>query len=153
MNWNRNHSWFKTPFKAIYCILVCGIWVIPVIYSCKTREAETLGVVCARCLLVDIVATEGLVLQVLHRLPAQVGNPRGRTEMVWVEEIGEFGRRVRPCHGIQRVKSVAVNPQGIRLHHAAQQRVAFHALVSQHVAINNRLANVGQAAVADGRGP
>ncbi len=30
--------------------------------------------------------------------------------------------------------------------------VAFHALVSQHVAINNRLANVGQAAIAYGRG-
>lgn len=29
--------------------------------------------------------------------------------------------------------------------------VAFPALVSQHVAVNNRLANVGQAAVAYGR--
>ena len=27
--------------------------------------------------------------------------------------------------------------------------VALHALVSQHVAVNNRVANVGQAAVAD----
>ena len=72
--------------------------------------------------------------------------------MVWVEEIGELGCRVRLGHGIQRVKPVAVNPQGIRLHHAAQQRVALPALVSQHVAVNNRLANVGQAAVADGRG-
>ena len=153
MNWNRNHSWFKTPFKAIYCILVCGIWVIPVIYSCKTREAETLGVVCARCLLVDIVATEGLVLQVLHRLPAQVGNPRGGAEMVWVEEIGELGCRVRLGQAVKCIKSVAVDTQWIRCHHAAQQRVAFHALVGQHVAINNRLANVGQATVADGRGP
>ena len=115
------------------------------------REAESLSVVRVRVLLVDVVATKGLVLQVLHRLPAQVGNPRGGAEMVGVVEIGELGRRVRPCHGIQRVKPVAVNPQGIRCHHAAQQRVTLPALVSQHVAINNRLANVGQAAVAYGR--
>ena len=40
----------------------------------------------------------------------------------------------------------------IRLHHAAQQRVTLPALVSQHVAVNNRLANVGQATIADSRG-
>ena len=30
--------------------------------------------------------------------------------------------------------------------------VTFHALVRQHVAVNNRLANVGQATIADSRG-
>lgn len=55
-----------------------------------TREAETLGVVRVRSLLVDVVATKGLVLQMLHRLPAQVGNPRGRTEVVGVEEIDKL---------------------------------------------------------------
>ena len=70
--------------------------------------------------------------------------------MVGMEEIGKLGCRVRPCHGIQRVKSVAVNPQGIRLHHAAQQRVAFHALVNQTLADYDT--DVLQAAVADSRG-
>ena len=56
--------------------------------------------------------------------------------MVGVVEIGELGRRVRPCHGIQRVKSVAVDTQWIRFHHAAQQRVALPALVSQTGSVN-----------------
>ena len=72
--------------------------------------------------------------------------------MVWVEEIGELGCRVRPCQAVKCIKPVAVNSHGIRCHHAAQQRVTLPALVSQHVAINNRVANVSQAAVANGRG-
>ena len=45
-------------------------------------------------------------------------------------------QKLWPRIAVKCIKSVAVDTQGIRLHHAAQQRVAFHALVGQTGSVN-----------------